>query len=43
MSRNQDKGETFEFKVSQENFDFMENWFEIPSAREMKNGINIKE
>lgn len=43
MKRNIDKGETFEFEVSQENFDFMENWFEKPSREEMIGGITIKE
>ncbi len=37
------KGDTFEFEVSQENFDFMENWFEKPKASELKNGIIITE
>ena len=27
MKRNGEKGETFEFEVSKENFDFMESWF----------------
>lgn len=43
MKRNKEKGETFEFEVSQENFDFMETWFERPTADEMKNGILISE
>ncbi|WP_027419124.1 AAA family ATPase [Crocinitomix catalasitica] len=43
MKRNSEKGETFEFEVSQENFDFMENWFEKPSEIEMQNGITIVE
>nr|WP_299432086.1 ATP-binding protein [uncultured Maribacter sp.] len=41
LQRNTEKGETFEFEVSQENFDFMETWFEKPSELEMKNGIII--
>lgn len=41
MNRNNEKGATFEFEVSKENFDFMENWFEIPTEKEMKNGIII--
>jgi hypothetical protein len=28
MQRNKEKGATFEFEVSKENFDFMETWFE---------------
>lgn len=43
MKRNNEKGETFEFKVSKENFDFMESWFEKPSDKEMKDGITIAE
>ncbi len=43
MKRNSEKGETFEFEVSRENFDFMENWFEKPSEIEMQDGITITE
>jgi len=43
FKRNEEKGETFEFKVTRENFDFMENWFERPSEIEIKNGILIGE
>ena len=43
MNRNNEKGETFEFEVTKENFDFMENWFEKPSEIEMKNGITVNE
>ncbi|SEK21534.1 Predicted kinase [Maribacter orientalis] len=43
MKRNGEKGETFEFEVSKENFDFMENWFEKPSEEEMIGGIIVKE
>ncbi len=43
LRRNDEKGETFEFEVSKENFDFMENWFEKPSTIEMENGITIRE
>ena len=39
LKRNTEKGATFEFEVSQENFDFMENWFEKPSEEEMANGL----
>ncbi len=42
MTRNEEKGETFEFEVSKENFDFMENWFEKPTKEEMIRGIIIK-
>lgn len=41
MKRNSEKGETYEFEVSRENFDFMENWFEKPSKIEMLDGITI--
>lgn len=43
MKRNSEKGETFEFEVSKENFDFMENWFEKPNHKEMQGGITITE
>jgi len=43
MKRNTEKGETFEFEVSKENFDFMENWFEKPTKKEMTGGIIIEE
>lgn len=43
MKRNSEKGKTFEFVVSKENFDFMENWFEKPTEEEMIGGIIIEE
>jgi hypothetical protein len=43
IKRNSEKGETFEFEVSREDFDFMENWFEKPSEIEMQDGITITE
>lgn len=43
LKRNKEQGETFEFEVSQENFDFMESWFESPKETEMKNAIRISE
>lgn len=43
MERNNEKGATFEFEVSKENFDFMETWFEKPSETEMIYGITITE
>lgn len=43
MKRNIEKGETFEFEVSKEHFDFMENWFEKPTKKEMIGGIIIEE
>jgi len=41
--RNEEKGETFEFKVSKEDFDFMENWFEKPNEKEIADGLVITE
>ena len=43
LKRNTEKGETFEFEVSRENFDFMESWFEKPTEDEMIGGITITE
>ena len=43
MHRNNEKGESFEFEVSIEDFDFMENWFEQPSEKELRGGIIITE
>ncbi|WP_452227959.1 MULTISPECIES: AAA family ATPase [unclassified Lacinutrix] len=43
LQRNTEKGDTFEFEVSQENFDFMETWFEKPTALEMKDGVTVTE
>lgn len=41
LQRNKEQGATFEFEVTQENFDFMESWFERPTALEMKGGVVI--
>ena len=43
MKRNDEKGSTFEFEVSHENFDFMESWFEKPGEKEMVGGVLIGE
>jgi len=43
IKRNTEKGDSFEFEVTQENFDFMENWFERPSELELKDAITITE
>lgn len=43
MERNREKGETFEFEVTKENFDFMEGWFERPTELELENGVVITE
>lgn len=40
-SRNEEKGETYAFEVTRENFDFMETWFEVPTDKELENGIAI--
>ncbi len=42
IKRNKERGDTFEFEVSRENFDFMESWFEKPSENEIEGGITIK-
>lgn len=43
QQRNIEKGATFEFEVTHENFEFMESWFEKPTKDEMTGGILIKE
>lgn len=43
LTRNCEKGNTFEFEVSQADFDFMESWFETPTDKEMVGGIIITE
>ena len=43
QKRNMEKGATFEFEVSDANFEFMETWFERPSNDELENGIVITE
>ena len=43
QQRNTEKGATFEFEVTQENFNFMQNWFEPPSKEELVGGIVITE
>lgn len=35
VQRNHEKGETFEFEVTDENFEFMEGWFETPRKSEL--------
>lgn len=42
LKRNTEKGDTFEFEVSKENFDFMETWFENPNSQELIEGVLIK-
>lgn len=41
MKRNTEKGETFEFEVSEDNFNFMESWFEKPIAQELEKSVVI--
>lgn len=43
LQRNREKGENFAFEVSKENFEFMEAWFECPSAHELKEQVHIIE
>ncbi|MDT0553806.1 AAA family ATPase [Urechidicola vernalis] len=43
LKRNSEKGDTFEFEVTQENFDFMETWFEKPTEKELKIAVLIHE
>jgi len=43
MNRNKEKGETFEFEVTRENFDFMETWFERPLDDEIDGGLIVRE
>lgn len=42
LQRNKEKGATYEFEVTQENFDFMETWFEKPQKSEIENAVLIK-
>ena len=41
FKRNTEKGETFEFEVTESDFEFMETWFEKPLKEELENGIII--
>ncbi|HBR55316.1 MAG TPA: ATP-binding protein [Flavobacteriaceae bacterium] len=43
LKRNNEKGTTYEFDVTKENFDFMEGWFEKPSVKELDGGIVVTE
>ncbi len=43
MQRNREKGTTFEFEVSKENFDFMETWFEKPNEKELAESLIVLE
>jgi len=37
--RNNEKGDTFEFEVSEDNFNFMESWFEKPEGKELEKSV----
>ncbi|MFT5847341.1 MAG: putative kinase [Psychroserpens sp.] len=43
LKRNEEKGDTFEFEVSKDNFNFMEAWFEKPTKDEIAGAILITE
>ncbi|MHA6281168.1 AAA family ATPase [Salinimicrobium sp. CAU 1759] len=43
MKRNHEEGATFEFEVTKENFEFMEDWFEEPNEEELAGGVIISE
>lgn len=43
QQRNTEKGATYEFEVTQENFDFMETWFESPNTEELIGSVVITE
>lgn len=43
LKRNTEKGTTFQFEVSESDFDFMETWFERPTAQELVNAQIIKD
>ncbi|MBF8151571.1 ATP-binding protein [Winogradskyella sp. F6397] len=43
LKRNTEKGDTFEFEVTQDNFDFMETWFEKPTEKELSDAFVISE
>ncbi len=42
LKRNTEKGETFEFEVTNANFEFMESWFEHLTEVELENAIIVK-
>ena len=43
QKRNEEKGETFEFEVTEDNFEFMENWFETLTDVELSKALIIEE
>lgn len=42
-TRNTEKGATFDFEVTNEDFDFMESWFEKPKENELAGAVVITE
>lgn len=43
LKRNSEKGSTYEFDVTLEDFNFMEEWFELPTDLELNKAIIISE
>ncbi len=43
LKRNKEQGETFQFIVKPEDFNFMESWFEAPNEEELKLAKIIRE
>ncbi|MBU2927277.1 AAA family ATPase [Winogradskyella psychrotolerans] len=43
MKRNTEKGAAFEFEVTNDNFEFMETWFEKPTEQELADAFVISE
>ena len=41
LKRNNEKGTTYEFKVTKEDFEFMESWFEPPTVKELEGAIVV--
>ncbi len=39
QNRNKNKGDTYQFNVTEHDFNFMENWFESPTASELNGAI----
>lgn len=43
QQRNLEKGDTYQFNVSKEDFDFMETWFQPPTKEELKHAVIVFE
>lgn len=41
LKRNNEQGKTYEFKVTKEDFEFMESWFEPPTVKELEGAIVV--